>query len=84
MGDVVEDAGELVEVGLRGKNSPGGGGGANIFEGLGPPELEPCIIIMARAFSAAAAAAIKLLFSASLNNGERNKKDGSIPGGNEE
>ena len=48
--------------------SPGGGG-------------LPLIIIIALAFSAAIAAAIKLLFSASESNGDLKRKEGSIPGG---
>ena len=46
----------------------------------GPGGLAP-IIMMALAFSAAAAAAMRLLFSASLNRGDRKRKEGSIPGG---
>ena len=61
-------------------NRPSGGGGGPRGPG-GPGGLAP-IIIIALAFSAAAAAAMRLLFSASLNNGERNKNEGSIPGGN--
>ena len=38
----------------------------------------PLVNSMTRAFSAAA---MKLLFSASDNSGERNKNDGSMPGG---
>ena len=52
-----------------------GGGGM-----IGPGGRAP-IIIKARAFSAAAAAAIRLLFSASLNKGDRKRKEGSMPGG---
>ena len=37
--------------------------------------------IIALAFSAAAAAAIKLLFSASDSNGDLKRRLGSIPGG---
>ena len=56
----------------------GGGGGPN---GPGGPGGLAPIIIMALAFSAAAAAAMRLLFSASLKRGDRNRNDGSIPGG---
>jgi hypothetical protein len=52
-----------------GKKAMCGGGG-----------LPPAISIMARAFSAAAAA-IRLLFSASDSSGDLKRKDGSIPGG---
>jgi hypothetical protein len=52
-----------------GKNPKGAGGGGR----------QPAISIM-RAFSAAAAA-IRLLFSASESKGERKRKVGSIPGG---
>ena len=40
----------------------------------------PLNIIMALAFSAAAAAAIRLLFSASDKSGDRKRKEGSIHG----
>ena len=49
---------------------PGGPSGAG-------PRIPPNIII-ARAFSAAAAAAIKLLFSASDKRGDRKRKEGSM------
>lgn len=52
---------------------PGGGPG-----GAGP--LRPLNIIMALAFSAAAAAAMRLLFSASDKSGDLSKKDGSMQG----
>ena len=53
------------------------GEGIPIGEGGG----RPVIIIIALAFSAAIAAAIRLLFSASDMNGDLNRKEGSIPGG---
>ena len=53
-------------------------GGGGIIGGPGGRAAP--IIIRARAFSAAAAAAMRLLFSRSLNKGDRNKKEGSIPG----
>ena len=51
------------------------GGGGNIWGGGGPVGglRPPLINIKARVFSAAAAAAIRLLFSASESRGERNK-----------
>ena len=39
------------------------------------------IIMIALAFSAAAAWAMRLLFSASLNKGDLNRNEGSMPGG---
>ena len=76
---MVDDAAKAAKAAL-GKRPKGGGGGPKGPPG-GPGGLAP-IIIMALAFSAAAAATIRLLFSASLNNGERNRNEGSIPGGN--
>jgi hypothetical protein len=58
--------------GWPGKNAGGGPGGA------GP--RRPLNIIMALAFSAAAAAAMRLLFSASDKRGERRRKVGSMQG----
>jgi hypothetical protein len=58
--------------GWPGKKAGGGPGGA------GP--RRPLNIIMALAFSAAAAAAIRLLFSASDSSGDRSRKDGSMHG----
>ena len=57
-------------------NKGGGGIIGGPVGGLTAP-----IIINALVFSAAAAAAIKLLFSASESRGDRNKYEGSIPGG---
>ena len=57
--------------------------GCPIWEGIGPRPGggRPVIIIIALAFSAAIAAAIRLLFSASESNGDLKRKEGSIPGG---
>jgi hypothetical protein len=74
---VGEDAARAAKAAL-GKRPKGGGGGP---KGPGGPGGLAPINIMALAFSEAAAAAIKLLFSASLNMGERNRNEGSIPGG---
>ena len=60
----------------------GNKGGGGITGGPVGGLIAP-IIINARVFSAAAAAAIKLLFSASERRGDRNKYEGSIPGGHD-
>ena len=73
--DVATKAARVEGVGNR-------GGGGN-WPGPGPRMAAAAfIIIMALAFSAWAAAwAMRLLFSASLNKGDLNRKEGSMPGG---
>ena len=86
-GEDPADAAKAAARAAPGNNCPGGGGGIPDGGWPGIPNpgwggLPPVIIIIALAFSAAAAAAIRLLFSASESRGDLNKKDGSIPGGN--
>ncbi len=64
----------------------GAGGGSGNPPGRPPggpmPGLNPAALnILALAFSAAAAAAMRLLFSASDRRGDRKRNEGSIPGG---
>ena len=67
--------GELAAAAPAAMAAPG-----NIPNGL-PPGPGPPMNIIALAFSAAAAAAMRLLFSASESRGDLKRKLGSIPGG---
>ena len=74
---LAEDAARAARAEGLGKRGGGRGPGGRTWT----PAAAAFIIMMALAFSAAAAWAMRLLFSASLNSGDRNRNEGSIPGG---
>ena len=75
------DAANAAADAAPGNSCPAPGWLIGVGIGPSPGGGRPLIIIMALAFSAAIAAAIKLLFSASESNGDLKRKEGSIPGG---